>query len=160
MTATYAPQEVQPQPAATVKRRWYRRPLVIIPAAAVTALVIGASVGAALGGSRPANAAAMVKADGYTVETVTLTPAQITAEFGPIAPYVTSAAGGINAQGSAEMDVFMTPQGITLLNTAAAAEGTTVVVALEQAMPGATVTVTGDVLRVDAPESALTGLSG
>ena len=52
----------------------------------------------------------------------------------------------------------MTPAGITLLNTAAAAEGTTVSVALEQAMPGATVTVTGDVLRVDAPESALSGL--
>ena len=64
MTATYAPQEVQPEPAATAKRRWYRRPLVIIPAVALTAVIAGASVGAALGGSHPANAAAMVRADG------------------------------------------------------------------------------------------------
>ena len=170
MTATYAPQEVQPEPAA-VRKSWYRRPAVIITAAAFTAAAVAGGItgtmltgrvtGAVLHGtSQPATATAMVKADGYTTMTYTLAPAQVAADFGSAAPYVTSAAAGEDAAGNAEVDIILTPQGIATLDTGAAAEGTTVSAVLGAVLPGAAVTVSGDVIRIDAPASALSGLGG
>lgn len=172
MTATHTPQDIQPEPAVT-RKSWYRRPAVLIAAAAFTAAAAaGGITGTMLTGSghhagtgtapaavsQPADATAMVKADGYTTMTYTLPPATITSDFGSAAPYVTSAAGGLDAAGNAEVDIYLTPQGIATLDAGAAAEGTTVSAALGADLPGAAVTVNGDVIRIDAPESALSGL--
>lgn len=166
MTATYT---TQPEPAAAVRKSWYRKPAVIIAAAAFTAAAVAGGItgtmltgrvtGAVLHGtSQPATATAMVRADGYTTMTYTLPPATIAADFGSAAPYVTSAAAGTDAAGNAEIDIYLTPQGTATLNTEAAAENTTVSAALGTALPGAAVTVNGDVIKIDAPASALSGL--
>jgi hypothetical protein len=168
MTATYT-DTTQPEPAAAIRKSWYRRPAVLIAAAAFTAAAVaGGITGTMLSGtvtgtvlhgtSQPADATAMVKADGYTTMTYTLPPAQITSDFGSAAPYVTSAAAGTDAAGNAEIGIYLTPQGMATLNSDAAVEGTTVSAVLGTAIPGATVTVSGGVIKVDAPASALSGL--
>lgn len=155
----HAPEQ-DTQPPQAPARKWYRKPIVLIPAVVITAAIAGGTVAGALGGtSHPANAAAMVKADGYTVA-YNLTPAQVATEFGDAAPYVTSAAVGLDAKGNAEVDVYFTPQGITILNAGVALEHTTFSAALGQAVPGAAVTVNGDVIRMDAPASAVSGAGG
>lgn len=100
----------------------------------------------------PADASAVLTADGYT-PVLTESQADIASSFGEAAPYVASAAGGIDSSGNEEVAVVVSDEGVSLMGGPPA-----VVSGLEADIPGSTVTVTAQgpayVIRVSGPESA------
>lgn len=95
----------------------------------------------------PGPASAILEDNGYTLAE-NMTPGQITCYMGWAAPYVTSAAIGVDPAGGAEAVVTFTPAGMAILDSRAGGDLSSYA---ESRLPGDTVAVNGDILTIDFP---------
>lgn len=133
---------------------------VIIGAVGVVAgvgIAVGGSLAASGGSSSstPPSALSVVQADGYTTGAAQLPAAQLTQDSGNVpAGTFTSGAAGFNSSGNGEVVIVLSSNGETLINAAGGQ------LALQAGVPsGVTVSINGDIIRMDGSEAALGQLS-
>ncbi len=131
--------------------------LILAISAGSLALAGGATLAGCSSGSSapvpPPTALSVLQSDGYTTNDGSLSANQLNTALGSASGDLSSGSAGSNTSGNAEVVLIMTPAGETAISAAGGAS------AIQALVPnGITVTINGDILRMDGTSAAIAQL--